>query len=110
MANRMEWAQRVAEWRASGLKAPEFCIGRGYSAAMLREWSCRLRKAERGDQLQVVRVERAVEVSCASREVAEAGVLTIELGGARVSVPRGCDPAMLRMALEVLAGVAGGAR
>lgn len=111
MASRSEWAQRVADWRASGMKATEFCLGRGFSAAALREWSCRLRKAE-PTKLQLVRVERTEGTTVVGPPTSSATAtsLTIEISGARVLVTRGCDSSTLRTVLEVLASVAGETR
>jgi len=44
MTKAAEWAGRVKQWRASGLRSKEFCEGRGYSATNLLWWSSYFRR------------------------------------------------------------------
>ena len=37
-----KWTERVREWRAGGLSAPEYAQGRGFEASTLRWWASRL--------------------------------------------------------------------
>ncbi len=103
--NEQRWAARVAEWRASGLTAPAFCVGRGFTAGGLRHWAHVLKKrgvavdagrAGAPPPVRLVRVERSSITSTPSAP------LTIELGGARVTVPAGFDAATLGAVVDLL--------
>ncbi len=97
------WAARVADWRASGLTAPAFCKGKGFSPNSLRYWASRLRKAEPGTSTEGVRLARVVRPMPPSVPAAETAIV-IELGAARLGVRRGFDPETLRAVLDVLGG------
>ena len=57
------WTARVKDWRASGMTAPAFCAGKGYSDSTLRYWASRLGKAKasaaRAPEVRLARVVRA---------------------------------------------------
>lgn len=100
-----KWAERVADWKASGQTASAFCKGKDFSASGLRYWISRLGKgrSEPGAAKPEVRLARVVR-GARSGGAAETPIL-IEAGGARLGVRRGFDPETLRAVLEVL-GVA----
>ena len=98
-----KWAERVAEWKASGQTASAFCKDKDFSASGLRYWASRLGKAEQGEAKPEVRLARVVR-GTRSGEAGETPIL-IEVGGARLGVRRGFDPETLGAVLEVL-GVA----
>lgn len=91
------WAQRVAEWRASGQTAGEFAAGRGFAASTLRWWSSRLRRQTPG-------LVRVVAASDSPRGAGSrgAGSIELEVGEVRVHVRAGFDRALLAEVLEVL--------
>ena len=93
----------MKDWRASGMTAPAFCAGKGYSDSTLRYWASRLGKAKAGAaRAPEVRLARVVRAAAAP-DVGETPVV-IELGGARLAVRRGVDAGTLRTVLEVLGG------
>jgi len=103
MAKAAEWAKRVAEWRASGLGAAEFCAGREYSAKTLWYWSSKLGRAARETQpgqpaVRLVRVAR--EDRAAS--LADTSGIVVEVGDARLMLHGQVDPAGLRAVLAVV--------
>jgi transposase len=107
MAKEQEWTERVASWRASGLRAVEFCAGRDFTAGALRHQAQRQERrqramagAEAGPTIRIACVER---VTPAAVSPAPSGMLTVDLGGARVTVPAGFDAATVRAVLETLA-------
>ena len=103
MANRAEWQERVSEWRASGLTAAQFCEGREFSRSALHWWSGQLRTNQRSTS--GARADQASpSVAMARVETGRASVeaLTIEIGSARIVVPRGVDHATLACALRAL--------
>lgn len=97
-----KWAARVAEWRASGKSAPEFCKGKDFSPHGLHYWSSRLRKAEQGERGPAVRLARVVRQPRPA-EATETAIV-IEIGKARLGVRRGFDAEVLRAVLELLGG------
>lgn len=97
MADRTEWARRVAQWRASGETAVEFCSGRDFAASTLRWYSSQLGAVAPQPEPQTAMIE-------VRREPARAGHVLVELGGARVHVPRGVDVETLSTVFDALRG------
>lgn len=107
MAKAEEWTERVAEWRASGLKAKDFCVGRGYTAKSLWHWSSKLGHAtdetpERESAVRLVRVKRqptAVTPTAATSMV-------VEMEGARLMLQGRVDSVALRTVMATLRSLA----
>jgi hypothetical protein len=96
------WTTRVADWRASGQKAPTFCKGKGFTPSGLRYWASRLTKSGQAAPAKEVRLARVVRAP-RTAEAGESPIL-IEIGSARVGVRRGFDAETLRAVLDVLGG------
>jgi len=101
-ATERKWAERVQEWRGSGVSADDFARGRGFESSTLRWWSNRLgrgavsgaaRAAAKAD-VRLVRVVRASE--SASRS------MTVRVGAAVVEVREGFDHGLLREVVAAL--------
>lgn len=106
MTNDEIWAQRVAEWKASGLSSPEFCKDKPYTPGGLRHMAFRLEHGAVKKRASV-RLARLVRVGpCETRPATGAG-LVIEIGRARVAVPPGVDRPTLAAVVEVLSTAAG---
>jgi len=107
MADVEAWSKRVAEWRASGLTAKEFCAKHDLRLSGLRYWTYRQRAAEKASEASAVRLVPVtvkppdVPPSTAQVELPKPA-LTVELGAARITVPAGGDRATLKMVLDVL--------
>ena len=99
MASAAVWAERVSAWRASGLTADEFAEGRGFAGASLRWWSSRLRQTARPEA--GIRLTRVTRVARVEGPVSSPPIL-IEVGAARIAVPRGVDRATLESVLMAL--------
>lgn len=102
MAKSSEWAKRVEEWRASGLKAKDFCIDRSYSAKSLWHWSSKLGRAAeeepaRKAAVQLVRVARQTVGSTPS-----AAGIVVEVAGAKVTLQGQVDATALRTVVMAL--------
>ena len=122
---RAKWAERIQEWRASGLSAEEFAAGADYEPASLR-WAAsqlqperpgastpsrsgpkeprRQRSAERSPappseapRFLPVRLRRRPEPAIAE--------MVVEVGGARIRVSPGVDVALLGDVVRALHGV-----
>jgi hypothetical protein len=103
MAKAAEWTKRVAEWRASGLKAQEFCAGRGYSAKCLWRWSSKLggtggRASTRKAAVRLMRVElqRAASTPSAASD------MVVEMDGVRLTLHGQVDAQALRTVMTTL--------
>lgn len=109
MASAKAWAERIAEWRASGLTAAEFAEGRPFSAQQMWNWAWRLRRdgvpphapvpappggesrAKPRGATKCVRLARVVRVAAAAQpSVSSAGVV-VDVRGVRIAVPTGFD-------------------
>jgi hypothetical protein len=108
-------AERVAEWRASGLSAVKFSAGRDFTAHRLWDWASKIRKVEEARTPGIarttmgrMRLARVVRVPRLATEATAAGVgLTVEVFGARVGVPPGFDRATLAAVLDEIEARAG---
>jgi hypothetical protein len=115
MTKAAEWAERVKQWRASGLRSKEFCEGRGYSATNLLWWSSHFRRngfpptSAASTSVALARVVRRAEARPSALVVTGRGVV-IELHGARVAVEAGADRATVAMVLDVLRSASEGGR
>jgi hypothetical protein len=104
MADATVWSERVDAWRASGKTAVDFAAGRGFTAGTLRQWASRLGKKRAGKSSPSAFVQLVPRRRRAGDEgSAPPGVVTIEVGGARVIVHAGFDRGALRDVLAVLA-------
>ena len=116
------WTARVAGWRASGLTAREYCVGRDFNAGGLHNWASVLKRraatsttATAGAPMRWValRAQRAdhapappISSGAASEPSRSAPLtLTVEFCAARVAIPSGFDAPTLRLVLETLARV-----
>jgi transposase len=110
MADAEAWSKRVAEWRASGLTAKEFCAKHDLRLSALRNWTYRLRAAEKVSEPGAMRlIPVTVKPSNAPASTPQTPqmeptqpALTVELGAARIVVPAGVDRATLKMVLDAL--------
>lgn len=99
MADRTEWARRVAEWRRSGETASEFCAGRGFAPSTLRWYSSQLGRVAPATEPRTAMLE-------VRRERSRSTDVLVELGGAFVHVPRGVDVETLATVFDALRGAA----
>jgi len=108
MADAELWKKRVADWRASGLSAAEYCKGQEFTTGPLYRWSSRLAEAARAEASPAVPLVRLVRGTKppAAEAAPRATQVIIEVQGARVLVPPGADVATVGVVLEAL-GVAG---
>ena len=95
MATRETWKRRVAGWKASGLSAESFALGRGFNADALREMGEHLLKA--APEVRLARVEILAE------RVAEVPVV-LRAGAVRVEVVSGFSRETLAAVLDVIEG------
>lgn len=100
MSDTTVWAKRVAAWRASGLTAGEFAEGRGFAEGTLRWWAWRL---GRSADTRKGAAPRMVKLVARRSEPSSTSALTIEVNGARVTVPGGVDRETLSSVLAALA-------
>jgi len=91
-----QWAERVRDWKASGLTAQEYADREGVNRGTLVWWSSHLRR-------QAV-APAFIEVELPSRRRnADSGSIEIELpSGVRLRVGGDVDAAQLRLVLAVL--------
>lgn len=100
MANASEWAERVAAWRASGLKASTFCADKDFSSKSLWHWSSRLNRERKAS-----REAGGVPLARVVTELvppAPSSTIVIEMSGARVHVSNGVDAISLQQVLEAV--------
>jgi len=105
---RAEWAERVGQWRRSGLTAKEFARSVGVNAGTLTYWACRLGREQRvaGQAGQRSRAAVARPAS-AWLEISAAGGadsrFELELNsGRRLRIPATFEVAALERLLAVL--------
>lgn len=123
---RAKWAERIREWRASGLSAEEFAAGQDYEPASLR-WAASQLQPERQPGASTAsrsgpkapRRRRSAETSPAPpseaprflpvrlrrRPEPALAEMIVEVGGARIRVSSGVDVALLGDVVRALQGV-----
>lgn len=108
MAKADEWTRRVAEWRASGLKAKDFCVNREYSAKNLWHWSSKLGRAEAGgaERKTAVKLVRVTRRSSTVVTPTAASSMVVEIDGARLTLLKRIDADALRTVMETLRALA----
>lgn len=123
MADINLWKRRVEQWRASGLSSKTFCAGKGFSPGGLRYWAHRLQGLQGQEPqpsapatpsvrpVRLVRVERARSQPGSPRRPARpeppaptrpGTPLLLEVGGTRLTISPGFDPATLTAVLDAL--------
>ena|SRR5271167_3014645 len=109
MADQDTWANRVSEWKSSGLTSIAYCEGKPFTAGGLRHWGHRLGLSRQRARpaVRVVRLVRVSEVQASSqneRSAAGGGAaVVVEIAAARIAVRPGFDRATLTAVVEVLA-------
>jgi transposase-like protein len=98
-----ERRREVEGWRSSGEGVGKYAARRGYSATTLRKWIASVgseagaAKAAKAKAPALVRV-----VAQSAAEAAEAAEVVVEVGAARIRVPRAFDAALLRSVVIAL--------
>lgn len=112
---REKWADRVREWRESGLTAEAFAEGKDYAASGLRWAASRLREeakqapgrrhrtGERTAAAKASGAPRFLPVRVRRSPAVESDVV-VEVGGARIRVSRGADLAFVGDVVRALQG------
>jgi len=120
---REKWTARIRDWRASGKSAEDFAADKDYEAASLR-WAASqvgaLTEAAVPKQAPAAATRRRPQTSAPKAQaprfvpvrvrrsaVPPLGEMVVEVGGARIRVPRGADMTLLG---EVVRALQGGGR
>lgn len=107
MSDAAAWTDRVAAWRASGLRASEFCRGVEYSPSTLQWWSSKLKRDARPKAaVQLARVIRSRSTEPAALDHRGSIVVEAVCSGARVFVGSAVDRDALSVVFELL-GIGG---
>lgn len=107
MAREAEWAERVAAWQKSGLRAEEYTADKDYKAKTLVWWSSELRRrARRRGEAKHPAKRRGSNVRLARVRVTNATSrpLLVRVGNAEVVVERGFDGPLLSEVVQALGG------
>jgi hypothetical protein len=109
-----KWMERVRGWRASGKTAEDFAAEQDFEPSTLRYWASRLKIEIRDAKVApkpappTVAMARVIRRRRRRPQGAPHGSdaqLAVVVGGARITVGRGFDAALLR---EVVAALGGG--
>lgn len=106
---REKWAERIREWRASGLTAEAFAEGKEYAASGLRWAASRLKSEESARPMRRSRASgrprasapRFLPLRVSATPAAE---VVVEVEGARIRVRRGADLALVGDVVRALQG------
>ena len=106
------WAERIADWKASGLTSVAYCEGKPFTAGGLRHSAYRLRQVTPRKPVALAEVRIAKVVSRPAPAVVAVPsrspeALVVEVGDARIAVRPGFDRATLAAVVEVLAARGG---
>jgi hypothetical protein len=98
------WLERIRQWKESGKTAEEFAVGQPFKASTLKWRAAELRRTEGGGKRYgkgsavdgSVRFARVVSVPRSRDKTAvPSGSVVVEVSGARISLSRGFDAALL---------------
>lgn len=94
-ANRAAWAERIADFQASGLSVPRWCAAQGFKVHQLRYW---LKKLEATPPQTALR--------WLPLGFSDPGpTLTIRVGPAAIEVQNGFDPQLLITVVKTLSAL-----
>jgi len=99
---RQLWAERVAEFEASGQNTTEWCSEHGIKTAQLRYWLRKYRHQENANNKAATPQWQALEVD--NRTSNEGSELKIRVGSAVIEVKPGFDKKLLRELIDALSG------
>jgi hypothetical protein len=110
MAKAADWAERVAQWRVSGLSAPKFAEQHGIAANQLRQWAYELKKrgmkvpgsTEAPKQVRLLRVVPRQESGPAPASQTNSSGIRLSIDGAALDLAIGFDESTLRRVLAVV--------
>ncbi|MEW6426118.1 MAG: IS66 family insertion sequence element accessory protein TnpB [Bacillota bacterium] len=95
-ANRAAWAERITEFRASGLSAPQWCAAHGLKIHQIRYWLKKLETPAPGQT-----AVRWLPVDFSDPE----SVLTVRVGAAAIEVRTGFDPQLFMEVVRTLSAL-----
>ena len=95
-ANQAAWAERVADFRASGVSVPQWCATQGLKIHQLRYW---LKKLETPAPAQTA--IRWLPVDFSDPEPA----LTVRIGPAAIELRNGFDPQLFITVIRALSAL-----
>jgi hypothetical protein len=95
-ANQAAWAERIADFKARGLSAPQWCAANGLKVHQLRYW---LKKLETPVPAQAA--VRWLPVDFGDPEP----ILTVRVGPAAIEVRNGFDPQLLITTVRTLSSL-----
>jgi hypothetical protein len=110
-----KWAERIRQWQESGKTAEDFTRGQPYKASTLKWRAADLRRQAEGStrygkgraSAEPIRMARVVVRGGDKVAKPSAGLLVVEVSGARISLSRGFDAELFADVVRVLAtGVA----
>lgn len=95
---RKVWANRIGEYRQSGLSAREWCRANGVRPDRLKYWLSKVKANEKPDSVDMRWSELQV---VESDSLTDAGI-AVHVGSARIEVKAGFDRALLAEVLRVV--------
>lgn len=107
-----KWLERVRQWQESGKTAEEFAEGQPFKASTLKWRAAELRRTAEGGRRYskgnagsgTIRLARVVARS-RNGALGQGGDLVVEVSGARISLSRGFDAALLADVVRALGAV-----
>ncbi|MCR4442717.1 MAG: transposase [Peptococcaceae bacterium] len=95
-----EWEIRIAEYRASGQTAKEWCAAHNVTPRQLWYW---LRKFKNKEDASPVKPTRWLPVEvCEQVSMEQSNALLVKVGQAGIEVRPGFDPALLSQVVRIL--------
>ena len=112
---RDKWAERIREWKESGLSVEDFTAGKDYEPSSLRWAVSQLRDGATPGPASVAKVPRRTRAAAKSvtaptflplhvTQFAGGLDVVVEVGGARIRVGRGADLALVGDLVRTLQG------
>ena len=98
MDNKENWQNIIKAWQKSGEKQTEWCKQKGINISTFKYWKYRLKKEKANDiQFQELETKKPGKTTSPSSKS-----ITIEIANAKINVPDGVNPHLLRTIIKVI--------
>lgn len=96
-----EWAERIADYKASGLTMAAWCVANHVTLEQLKYWTRKLKKISSINEIPSTNRFVPLTVTELSSSIATSS-LVVRVGPASIELQKGFDPQLLREAIEAL--------
>ena len=98
MDNKENWQNIIKAWQKSGEKQTEWCKQNNVNIATFKYWKQKFKKANNPDvKFHELETKEQIE-----KTIPQSKPITIEIANAKINVPDGANPHLLRTIIKVI--------